>query len=66
MHDLLSMTARRALDYLDGLDKRGVTPTPEALARLAELDALPTAEHAQVYEDVQGRLHRALADLDGR
>ena len=44
MHDLLPMTARRALDYLDGLDKRGVTPTPEALARLAELGGpLPDA-----------------------
>src|SRR5215216_4264626 len=37
MHDLLHMTAKRALDYLDGLDTRGVMPTPEALARLAEL-----------------------------
>jgi len=31
------MTAKRALDYLDGLDTRGVMPAPEALARLAEL-----------------------------
>jgi glutamate/tyrosine decarboxylase-like PLP-dependent enzyme len=37
MHDLLSITATRALAYLDGLDTRGVMPTPEALARLAEL-----------------------------
>jgi hypothetical protein len=38
----------------------------DALARLADLDERPTAEHAEVYEDVQGRLQRALADLDGR
>jgi glutamate/tyrosine decarboxylase-like PLP-dependent enzyme len=44
MHDLLHMTAKRALDYMDGLDKRGVTPAPDALARLAELGGpLPDA-----------------------
>src|SRR5690348_9570799 len=37
MHDLLHMTATRALNYLDGLDQRGVMPSPEALARLNEL-----------------------------
>src|SRR5581483_1251974 len=37
MHDLLQMTAERAARYLDGLDKRGVAPTPAALARMAEL-----------------------------
>ena len=37
MHDLLPMTAKRALDYLDSLEKRGVLPTPEALSRLADL-----------------------------
>jgi glutamate/tyrosine decarboxylase-like PLP-dependent enzyme len=44
MHDLLHMTAERAAQYLDGLDKRGVMPTPAALARLAELGGpLPDA-----------------------
>jgi glutamate/tyrosine decarboxylase-like PLP-dependent enzyme len=44
MHDLLHTTAKRALDYLDGLDTRGVRPAPEALARLAELGGpLPDA-----------------------
>ena len=38
----------------------------EALARLAAVEGLPTDEHVEVYEDVQGRLQRALADLDGR
>lgn len=38
----------------------------EALARMADLDDRTTAEHAEIYEDVQGRLQRALADLDGR
>ena len=37
MHDLLHMTANRALEYLDGLDARPAAPTPAALARLAEL-----------------------------
>ncbi|MEO7912231.1 MAG: aminotransferase class V-fold PLP-dependent enzyme [Roseiflexaceae bacterium] len=37
MHDLLPMTAKRALHYLDSLNKRTVMPSPEALARLAEL-----------------------------
>ncbi len=36
----------------------------EALARLGDLDALPTAEHADVYEDVHRRLHTALTELD--
>jgi glutamate/tyrosine decarboxylase-like PLP-dependent enzyme len=40
MHDLLHITAERALDYLDGLDKRGVIPSTETLARLAELGGL--------------------------
>jgi glutamate/tyrosine decarboxylase-like PLP-dependent enzyme len=31
------MTARRAIDYLDSRNTRGVAPAPEALARLAEL-----------------------------
>jgi hypothetical protein len=35
-----------------------------ATARLAELDDLPTEQHADVFEDVQRRLHEALADLD--
>src|SRR5262249_41673417 len=44
MHDLLHMTAERAAQYLDGLDKRSVMPSTEALARLAELGGpLPDA-----------------------
>jgi hypothetical protein len=50
-------------------------PTPEptpgagdsvqpALDRLADLDALPTHEHVEVYDDVHRRLHGALSDLD--
>ena len=38
MHELLRMTTDRALRYLAGLAERGVAPTPEAVARLAELD----------------------------
>jgi glutamate/tyrosine decarboxylase-like PLP-dependent enzyme len=41
---LLPITATRALAYLDGLETRGVRPTPEALARLSELGGpLPDA-----------------------
>jgi hypothetical protein len=36
----------------------------EAVARMAELDSLPTAEHAAVYEDADRRLHGALTELD--
>lgn len=44
MWDLLHTTAERAVQYLDGLNTRGVTRTPEAIARLAELGGpLPDA-----------------------
>jgi glutamate/tyrosine decarboxylase-like PLP-dependent enzyme len=44
MYDLLHMTAERAVQYLDGLDQRGVTPSPTMLARLGELGGpLPDA-----------------------
>ncbi|MGA2883292.1 MAG: aminotransferase class V-fold PLP-dependent enzyme [Bryobacteraceae bacterium] len=38
MQDLLNRTAEIAARYLETLDERGVAPTPEALARLAELN----------------------------
>jgi glutamate/tyrosine decarboxylase-like PLP-dependent enzyme len=38
MRELLDEAARRARRYLDGLDDRGVAPSPEAIARLAALD----------------------------
>ena len=38
MRDLLNQTAERATRYLETLDQRSVAPTPEALARLVELD----------------------------
>ena len=37
MEDLLQEAAERARRYHDGLDARGVAPTPEAVARLARL-----------------------------
>lgn len=44
MNDLLQTTAQRAIRYLSSLDTRGVAPTPEAIARLAELGGpLPEA-----------------------
>lgn len=36
--DLLDSAVTRAASYLDGLDRRGVAPTPQAVARLAALD----------------------------
>lgn len=36
-HDLLRSTLDYAVRYLDGLDERGVYPTPAAIARLAQL-----------------------------
>ncbi len=36
--DLLESTARRALDYLETLDDRGVAPTPQALQDLSRLN----------------------------
>jgi glutamate/tyrosine decarboxylase-like PLP-dependent enzyme len=57
MHDLLHMTAERALNYLDGLDKRGIKPAPEALARLAELGG-PLPEGSTDSADVIALLDR--------
>lgn len=36
-----------------------------AVARLAEVDGLPTSQHAEVYDEIHRRLQDALADLDG-
>jgi hypothetical protein len=38
----------------------------EAVARLADLDELPVAEHPAVFEYVHDRLTEALGDLDVR
>jgi glutamate/tyrosine decarboxylase-like PLP-dependent enzyme len=38
MKELLENAAQRAISYLDGLDSRGVAPTPEAVAKLSVLD----------------------------
>ncbi len=56
MRDLLSDAAHRAIGYLEHLDDRAVVPTPEALARLRELDRqLP---------DTGGNPAAVLAELD--
>jgi hypothetical protein len=63
-----------ALLEADGVDVAPATEPPRtghegvdaALALLADVDQQPVAHHAEVYEDVQGRLQHALADLDGR
>ncbi|MEE8625537.1 MAG: hypothetical protein V3T19_09370, partial [Acidiferrobacterales bacterium] len=44
MNDLLKAAAERASRYLEGLDARGVSASPESLARLTELNVpLPDA-----------------------
>ena len=44
MRRLLENSAQRAISYLEGLDSRGVAPSPEAVAKLAVLDQpLPEA-----------------------
>jgi hypothetical protein len=43
----------------------GVTGVDDAIAQLAELDALPTADHVAVYDVVHRQLQDSLADLDG-
>lgn len=39
---------------------------PRFTARLADLDELPVAEHADVYQSVHTELQAALAEIDGR
>ncbi len=45
MRELLQDAAQRAIRYLEGLDSRGVGPTPEAVAKLAALNQ-PLPEQA--------------------
>ena len=56
MRDLLNQTADIAARYLETLDQRGASPTPEALARLAEL-------HEPLQDDPQEPAH-VLETLD--
>jgi hypothetical protein len=46
------------------LEPTGEPRVDAAVQALAALDDLPTAEHADVYEDVHRRLHAALTELD--
>src|SRR5215469_12916248 len=50
MHELLVATAERAIRYLEHLDKRGVAPDPQTVARLAELDK-PLSDHPSPAEE---------------
>jgi glutamate/tyrosine decarboxylase-like PLP-dependent enzyme len=58
MHKLLQDTAVRAARYLDGLTKRSVSPSAEALERLAQLDeplpagTTPPAEVLALLDDL--------------
>ena len=55
MNSLLEDAARRASNYLDGLQTRGVAPLPAAVERLASLDE-PLPERPQAPEAVLRRL----------
>jgi hypothetical protein len=43
----------------------GVASVDAAIDELAQLDGLPTSEHAAVYDGLHRQLQDALADLDG-
>lgn len=43
----------------------GNADVDSALARLTELETLPTAEHVGIFDDVHARLHEALSSLEG-
>src|SRR5262245_26188983 len=52
---LLEDACRRACGYLEGLERRGVAPTADAVARLAELE-VPLPEQGQPDAAVLARL----------
>ncbi len=58
MNELLRTAAERAIDYLNGLDKRGVNPAREALAGLTELGG-PLPDAPSDPADVLALLDRA-------
>ncbi len=53
---ILHSAAAHASDYIEGLDKRAVAPSPEAVARLGELGG-PLPEGPQDPEEVLALLH---------
>ncbi|MEI8056985.1 MAG: hypothetical protein WCI29_06230 [Actinomycetes bacterium] len=59
-----AVSVRDALSRLDNPPATGDARVDAALARLGELVDLPSGDHADVYEDVLGRLQGALADAD--
>ena len=65
---LLADAARRAAAYLDGLDRRPVAPSPEAIAALGQLDRpLPEgpADPAAVLEELDQRVSPATMAMAG-
>ncbi|HVY11356.1 MAG TPA: hypothetical protein VHB18_14535 [Mycobacteriales bacterium] len=45
-------------------DATGVPSVDAAIERLGDLDATPVEGHVEIFDDVQRRLHDALAELD--
>jgi hypothetical protein len=64
--DVLEAPAQPVMDRApDRGESTGDPRVDAAVARLAELDERPTAEHVEVYDDVHRRLQDALSRLDG-
>jgi hypothetical protein len=63
-HTVLDEVDVRETAQLEDVPPTGEPRVDDAVAILATLDDLPTAAHADVYEDVHRRLHSALTELD--
>lgn len=61
MRELLNDAAERALNYLEGLERRSVAPLPQAVANLAVLNQ-PLPERPSRPEDVLKRLDETCSD----
>lgn len=46
------------------VESTGVASVDAALERLADLETAPVEGHVEIFDDVQRRLHDALAELD--
>jgi glutamate/tyrosine decarboxylase-like PLP-dependent enzyme len=67
MRELLESTAQRAISYLEGLDARSVSPSPEAIAKLKSLDqplneaGAPPEEVIRILDDICSPATMAMA-----
>lgn len=49
---------------VEDVGSTGVSSVDAALEQLRDLDNIPVEGHVEVFDDVQRRLHDALAELD--